>query len=240
MCISVRKSIACAAFALARLRPSAAGGCRTPRSVMDDLASVHLSDAALPSPLLGLETAVKQPLGDARSATEECDCVPHVGNLFLKEMASTPRRVALCHRVTLEGKALPPGTWEIVYDEEGWAAIVDTEDDNVDPILAEDFLNRILCRSACGEDMVCEVSGGKRRLWSLATKKRQHVALAAAFDVGPTRQEHKLRCFRLAWPRQRCHFYFEVVALYRWMRLECYSGEPSKWVCNRKHVGQGI
>ena len=151
----------------------------------------------------------------------------HQGFTFLDVQASAS---FVAHTLTLEKKPLPTnGDWSIIFDDEGFGALVDASDTH-DVILLEEYLARRLEVDTSGELWVSEeLKNGTRRDWSLSQKRLQFIECTAVLKAGPTLSPHVCSAFLLTWPQQGSRFFWQASCLYKHLQFTAYGNEPSWW-----------
>lgn len=150
--------------------------------------------------------------------------VPHTGIVYLDWHAG---KQVLTHTGCLRRQVVGgEGPWSIVFDEEGYAALVSDADEDV--IVVEVFLSRSLYRAAGGELFMesPDEGGAGTRLESLTQKMREYTresAFVAASSVG-----EQVEVYYLAWPRGGCHWTWKAADFYNFLSMQSYKGEKSK------------
>lgn len=103
-----------------------------------------------------VETALSASSGPTHfGPTEQFDPLPHLGALtLLPQPGGAPSLLA--HSRTLEVRALPPGDWSLVYDDEGFGALVsEALDGDSQCIVCENILERkMFKRPSDGVEMI--------------------------------------------------------------------------------------
>jgi hypothetical protein len=162
-----------------------------------------------------------------RPSAVEAHVLPHQGLVAL-DQPSCSSPVLLVHLKTLERKPLPPGEWQLDFDDEGFAALTELGGERV--LLVEDYLHRTLCTSAVDELLILEgAPGEQQKQWSLTAKLMSYEEIHVKVKAGPTMLEHGLPSYFLTWPRQGCRFFWDAICLYTLLCMSSYKGVASKW-----------
>ena len=156
------------------------------------------------------------------------EMVSYVDRLILERIENGD--TFLTDKLCLKKQKLPPGRWELILDNDGWAALQKMggdDDAEAEVLLVEDILLRTVWKRDDGSLWVVE-NGGKQ--WSLTQKLQEHEPAVVSFKVGVLRSVIQFPVWLLTWPRAGGRRYlWELPAFYHAMKLTSYSGKASKW-----------
>ena len=111
--------------------------------ICDDLAPLF------PAAVLPADAVEPKGKPTAKSLGSQMELAPHEHLVSLRE--NVDGHICLYHSRTMELKPVPHGQWDVVFDEQGYAALIRAEDDEGDGgcafIVCEDFLTRRLYRT---------------------------------------------------------------------------------------------
>ena len=92
---------------------------------------------------------------------------------------------------------LPGGKWELIFDEEGFRALVHTSAD-IEPILVEDFLHYQVYVTREG-DLASE-GQCKGSMVNLTNVMQKYLETTIDLEVGPSLACRTFACVQLRWP----------------------------------------
>lgn len=177
----------------------------------------------------------KAKLCDGDSSTAAIDLRPatHEG-VVLQPPWQPGGQWKLFHSLTMEGRALPEprGAWQIVRDDKGFAAIVDTDPDGA-CFCCDDLLRRAIFVDQFGERYMVEnkTVGEGEVVIRLKDKQSLFRSCTAVVCVGPTSAKHSFQFFFLSWPRPGGYrMFWKMSTFYTVFGLVSYRGVASKWI----------
>lgn len=164
------------------------------------------------------------------SGRMQATVLPHEGRVYL-DWCHTTNSWVLSHTETHERVSLPPGSWELAFDTDGFCDCVDTGDIEEPEVELDHFLRLELAQTDEGRLLIVgpEDSAGARSKLFLDTHSLQFELRNVDLKLGPTMRDHRLSaaCFR----RSRCGFmwFFSLVGLYVMLGFEMFGGVASRW-----------
>ena len=169
----------------------------------------------------------------------EVSLLPHEGFVFIDKVG--PGDVfKLTHMLSYEQHLLPGGhSWELIYDEDGFAAAVDKSDETVEAIMAEDML-RFQVYQAADNSLVLMDGQHPNSNNFVMLKHFMHKYVEYNFSVTvgtttPTTKEFQV--FGLKWPRQpAATIMWSAKSLYECLGLKQFRGQQWSWT----HAGYPI
>lgn len=159
---------------------------------------------------------------------KEVEALPHQDNVVIDNLPDGD--ALLVHLITLERKKLPPGRWELEFSDDGFAIAV-RQDTDTDPLVIEDWLDKVLCADKDGVFYIHQVGrqGTPSSSYSLSEKRSRYEELSCSIRMGPTGARCEISLFFMVWPRQGFRFYWNSTTLYKALGLSTYNSLPSKW-----------
>ena len=172
-----------------------------------------------------------EPKGELAASSSETavHLVPHEGLVILANNACG--QLCVYHTLTLEVKPLPPGQWEVVFDEEGYGALIRQDDGEGDGdsivLMCEDFFSRRLYRTAEAKVLMLQFDGGS--LDNFEWLRTRYTQVNVTVDIGRSAATLPLRSYLLHWPRfGRSRLFFDIDGLFKALKIG--SGTRlSKW-----------
>lgn len=135
------------------------------------------------------------------------------------------------HTETQEQAALPAGSWQIAFDIEGFAYLVDANDIEDTEIELERYLHRKLAEAQDGRRLIVappDASGNKPKVF-LDTCSLQFDVHEVDMKIGPTRRDHRLTAASFRRPRGGFKWVFSLIALYSMLGFDMFVGVSSRW-----------
>ena len=155
--------------------------------------------------------------------------VPHEHHVFLLEPVGADSW-HLIHTLSQERVSLPApaGKWVLVFGDDGFGSISDTEASNV--MLLEDLFTKMVSEDDVGERFLHQMVNGTACKWSLTDEQAVHTHVLVTAAVGPTRAEHDVEAYTLKMP---CHGGYRILwamkGFFEIMQVKGFLNEPSKW-----------
>lgn len=127
----------------------------------------------------------------------QVEALPHLGFACIDKLRDGT--TCLLHQVTLERKKLPPGSWSLEFDDEGFAIVVSDEQDK-ECLVVEDCLERVLCADHNGSYDIHLLGrpGAPSCTFGLSEKRSRHEEVLCDFRIGSTGARCEMSLFFLA------------------------------------------
>jgi hypothetical protein len=135
--------------------------------------------------------------------------------------------------LSYEQHMLPEGhSWELIFDEDGFAAAVDKSDDHVEAIMAEDLLRFQVYLAA--DNAVVLMDGKNPTSNSYVMLKRfmhKYVEYSITVNIGtPISTAKQFQVYGLKWPRQpAATIMWSAKSVYECLGLKQYGGQQWRW-----------
>ena len=187
--------------------------------------STGASSSSVPASVGGIRPdALESNISD-----EVVEFTPQEGFVML-DLGPSARPWLFVHKLTLKAHKLPLGQWELIYDEQGLGALLDSSGARVDPLMIEDVMNRTSLNCADGMAEYEILSNGALKYRAFSSYTRQQHECTATFGVGAKGRSTPFGFFRLMWPRQGLHSLLCGTDVHRLLKLKAYQHIQSQWL----------
>lgn len=154
--------------------------------------------------------------------------VPHEGFLSLDQL---PGQSIITHSLPLERVCLTPEGWELIFDEEGFAAAGPPSGaSDLEPVVLEDRLQFVLLQDPDGAYVIGGQDGVDQYLRLDALMQRwEHRELKIKFGVSRTLKSFDGALFR--WPKHpNARYFWSARSIYQNLGFDQFGGQQWRWV----------
>ena len=182
-------------------------------------------------PLLAEDAEVLAVLGDAAPAPNELTLQPERGRMHI-DYLDHDGMWCVTDTLTHEQRSLVSGPWTAEYDDSGYCVLLyHGEDEGIAPIVVSEFMRKTIWTQPDGTRVHIQRHDGKpdkeRPFDSLlVTVKSGNLAL----KLGHLQAAISLDASVFLRPRSGSKVFIGLSSLYKTLRLDAYSGSPTKWI----------
>lgn len=184
------------------------------------------SSGAVPACRAPADPPVNRP---ERNATSELSPLPHAGFVSLDTLPTGKQIVT--HTATVEWIDLEcaPVPWSIVFDEDGFGALINDGYDPPKVELLEDRFNFQLWADDSGDRYVVSFCSTSPTIVHLAAMREKWVEVRLAFSWGASRSRHELTAVCFKWHRFGSRIFISLTDLYQELGLQQFNGRTWRW-----------
>lgn len=163
------------------------------------------------------------------ASTSELAPLPHVGFVALDTLPSG--RQVVTHSATIETLEVEsaPQPWSIMFDDDGFGALINDGFDPPKVDLLEDRFKFQLWADAAGEHYIVSGSDVAPTIVRLGTFPEKWVEVQLAFAWGASRTRHELTAVLFKWHRYGSRLFISLTDLYQELGLQQFNGRAWRW-----------
>jgi hypothetical protein len=163
-------------------------------------------------------------------AEAEVTLLPHEGFVFLDTAGKG--KFCITHTLSTEQHTLPAGhRWALIHDADGFAAVLDMDNDDMEPIIAEDLLRFAAYTTESGDVVLMD---GKNKASdshvNLKHFMNKYLEYEVKVECAPMASAHGFQLYGLKWPRSpAATTMWSAKSIYEALGLKQFGGQQWRW-----------